>query len=167
MTLVMDTSSLIAMLEKSGCPDLIQYLRMAYGKIAVPSSVKKEFEVKSDALEGHVKNGLIEILAITLPKDIATLMKNNPKLGKGESDTILSCQRLHERGVDAVCALDDKNARKLAKEAKLGVVGVLGLLDAVEDGGFLSPSKKWKIVKHMKDSGFYLPGSAPDPRCSR
>ena len=72
------------------------------------------------------------------------MMKSNPSLGKGESDAILSCQRLRERGVDAICALDDKNARKVAKEAKLGVVGVLGLLDAVEDGGLLRPPKNGK-----------------------
>ena len=167
VTLVMDTSGLVAVLEECGRADLIRHLLTIYGEIAVPASVKKEFEVENYILGVCAEQMLVRILPVVSPEKIEVFMVDNPKLGEGESDVILSCQRLREKGVDAVCVLDDKNARKAAKAAGLDVVGVLGLLNAVEDGGFLSPSEKREAVKRIRDSGFYLPSDASDPRHGR
>ena len=81
----------------------------------MPVSVKKEFEVESKMLDVYAEKMLVRILPAVPPEDIAVFMENNPKLGEGESDAILSCQRLREGGVDAVCVLDDKKRAQSGK----------------------------------------------------
>ena len=156
MVLVMDTSGLISILERSNRPRLVRDLRTLYGEIIVPRSVKEEFAVKSGALDRHVADEEITVHPAAMPKDIELFRQRHPNLGRGESGVILPGLYLQGQGIDSMCVLDDRRARNVARANSVNFTGVLGLLGALETGGFLSLAERREIVKGLGDLGVYL-----------
>lgn len=156
MVLIVDTVALVCLLEHINHPKLIQDLRKTYGEIMIPYSVKEEFEVKSQALVEYIENNEIKITRNTTYNDIDSFMIKYPRLGRGESEVILSWQYFQRRGTHALCVLDDRYARKVAKVTNVDFTGMLGLLRMLEGSGFLSPGERRGMIKSLRDSGVYL-----------
>lgn len=154
--MVVDTSGLISLLERSGRPRLIQDLRTIYGEIIIPHSVKEEFDVKSKALDKHVADEEITVMSVTAAKGLEILREKYPALGRGELDVILLGLYLQSQSTGSTCVLDDRRARNVARTNNVNFTGVLGLLNALEAGCFLSPVEHREIVKALRDSGVYL-----------
>lgn len=158
MVLIADTSVIIALLERLHRPEFIRYLDSMYGKVIVPASVVKELSVKNPELvDKYISSGTITITNIVTVEDINEFMVKYKEMGPGESDVILTWQRLNEKGVDAKCAFDDGRARSEAKNLSVKFTGVLGLLEEFKLRGYLSNAEHGEIISKLKASDFRIP----------
>ena len=129
-----------------------------YGKVIVPVSVVKELSVKNPELVNkYILGGTIAITNIVTAKDLDEFKLKYKEMGPGESDVILTWQRLNEKGVDAKCAFDDRRARNEAKNLSVKFTGVLGLLEEFKLRGYLGNAEHAEIISRLKASDFRIP----------
>ena len=158
MALIIDSTVVIAFLERLDRPELVRQLKSTYGEILVPASVVTEIEVRNQGLiDEHAANGTMAIVDVVAPEDLKHFMLRHRRMGLGGSEAILTRQRLKNIGVDAKCVLDDLRARKLAKKWGIRFTGVTGLLKEFEDRGLLSHADHQEIIDRLRAAGFYMP----------
>ncbi len=158
MALIIDSTVVIAFLERLDRPELVRQLKSTYGEILVPASVVTEIEVGNQGLiDEHAANGTMAIVDVVVPEDLKRFMRRHRRMGLGESEAILTGQRLKNIGVDAKCVLDDLRARKLAKKWGIRFTGMTGLLKEFEDRGLLSHADHQEIIDRLRAAGFYMP----------
>jgi len=73
-----------------------------------------------------------------------------PRLGLGESSAILLALTK-----DKIAVLDDRRARKLARELGLEVMGTLSILKKLYENGVLAETPN-TIYRHLIEIGFYI-----------
>ena len=158
MELIADTSVIIAPLERVRRPEIVRHLNSIYGKILVPVAVSREAgEGNQRLVDDHIANGTIVITDIVAPKDIDAFRHGYRDMGIGESEVVLTWQRLKNMGIGAKCALDDRRARNVAKRLGVEFTGVLGLLEELELNGLLGRSEHVEVVSILKASDFRIP----------
>ena len=132
MIVVFNSSPLVA-LARIGRLNL---LASFYKRILIPVEVQHEVTVAGRGLPDaeEVRNPQwIEVAAQKLPAD-PSLAQACQKLGAGERGAILLAKSLHAD----VVLLDEWNARRVAREAGLSIVGCLGILEAGARTGLVS-----------------------------
>jgi uncharacterized protein len=127
----------------------LELLGLGAEEVLVPSDVIAEVRAKPDAaaaqLEAHLGDWLREC-----PAASPELLQLLPDLGKGEREVV--AQALHE-GIVSV-AMDDLDARRLARRLGLEPVGTVGLLLASKKMDLL-PSLGAELQR-LKDMGFRI-----------
>ena len=129
---VSDSTCLIA-LERIGRLELLQKV---FEEVWVPPAVLKEV--------GQVP-GWIAVISPTNWEFVQELKK---LLGEGEAEAIALAK---ERGAEII--LDDKRARRVAKEQGLKVVGTLGVLIRARSKGIVRSVSK--ILSELESKGFF------------
>lgn len=130
---ISDTSCLIAF-ERI---DRLDILPGIYGTIYVPPAVDAEFGKQFEWLrvEQLASLGLSRLL--------------NATLGKGESEAIALAVQL-----ESLLLTDDKQARATAEQLGLHVKGVIGVLIAAKQSGFIAEIKP--LIDGLEANGFRI-----------
>jgi predicted nucleic acid-binding protein len=133
--IIVDTSVLIA-LEKL---NLLTLLCKVYDEIIIPEGVKKEY--------GELN---LPCLKIQKPeRNLVHLLTKDLNLGIGEAEVISLSK---ESTVNAL--IDDKQARKIAKNLGLKISGTIGFLLKAEKLGVITEA--YPYVEELKKSGFFI-----------
>lgn len=131
---VCDSSCLIA-LEKIGHLDL---LSQSFSSIIIPPAVENEFSKK------------INWLIVKSVQNIAVVNSLKTQIGDGESETIALAMEM----TDTFIVLDDKKARRIAKQLGLKVIGTVGLLLRAKKNGMINEIKP--ILDALQDVNFRI-----------
>lgn len=93
MALIIDSTVVIAFLERLDRPELVRQLKSTYGEILVPASVVTEIEVRNQGLiDEHAANGTMAIVDVVAPEDLKRFMRRHRRMGLGGSEAILTRQ---------------------------------------------------------------------------
>lgn len=138
---VLNTSPIVV-LGKLG---LLERGLSLFDEVEVPSGVLEEVKKKEDKAYQELMR-VIDAGKIS----VEDIKKRLPKLGLGESSAIfLALMR------DKTVVLDDKRARKLARELGLEVIGTLSILKRLYEKGILAETPN-AIYKRLIEIGFYI-----------
>ena len=148
LKVVLNTSPLIVLARLSVLDEAI---RRVFAETEVPRGVIVELERKRDEVY-HVVMDLVRKKLL----QIEEVSQSFPRLGLGESSAILVAL---ER--DKIVVLDDKRARRLARELGLEVVGTLSILRRLYETGALKMSLEQLYIR-LLDIGFYIKKSIFD-----
>ncbi|ALU11850.1 hypothetical protein EYM_05385 [Ignicoccus islandicus DSM 13165] len=143
--IVVSDSSVIIALARICRLDLLEKL---FGKIIVPEAVWREVTVEGKlGREKVLRAGFIRVKEVR-DRRLAMLLKELVDDGEAEAITLAL-------EVDAdVLLIDDRDARSLAKELGLQVMGVLGVLALAKYNGIIPEVKP--IVTELVESGFWV-----------
>ncbi|MCH8127734.1 DUF3368 domain-containing protein [candidate division KSB1 bacterium] len=131
-------SSCIIALERIGH---LEILLKSVEIILIPEAVQKEIGNK------------IKKISVKTVKNIAVVSSLCTQIGDGESEAIalaLEISNIH-------ILLDDKKARRIAKELSLKVIGTIGLILRAKDRGIISEIKP--ILDNFQEVGFRISGT--------
>jgi predicted nucleic acid-binding protein len=116
-----------------------------FSEVEIPSGVLEELERKKDEvyqeLMRTINEGKIRI---------ENVKRKLPRLGIGESSAILLALVK-----DKIVILDDKKARRLARELGLEVIGTLSILKKLHELDILAEPPS-TIYKRLIEIGFYI-----------
>ena len=135
-------ASPIIVLGKLG---LLEKALSLFSEVEVPSGVLEEVERKRDVVYQELTRVIDEGRIRT--EDVKRRL---PRLGLGESSAILLALTR-----DKIVVLDDKRARKLARELGLEVIGTLSILRKLHEEGILAETPN-AIYKRLIEIGFYI-----------
>ncbi|MHA1593417.1 MAG: DUF3368 domain-containing protein [Candidatus Baldrarchaeia archaeon] len=116
-----------------------------FGEVEVPRGVLEEIERRKDEVYVEVtrliKEGKIRVEEVR---------KQLPRLGLGESSAILLALMKEK-----IVVLDDKKARKLARDLGIEVIGTLSILKKLRDEGLLKETPN-SLYKRLVEIKFYV-----------
>ena len=142
LRVVLNTSPLIV-LSKLGLLELA--LTELFSEAQLPLGVLSELGRKDDAVyhlvKDMVRRGLLKVEEVSVAF---------PRLGVGESSAILVALNKGK-----VVVLDDKRARRLARELGLEVIGTLAILRELYEQGYIKMTIEELYIK-LLDLGFYI-----------
>lgn len=143
-----DTGPLIA-LARIGELDL---LRRLYGEVVVPTAVEIELAIDSNrpgakALEAAFAAGWLTVCDVA---DLGAGRVLETLLGPGEAEAITLAARDGAR----VLLVDDARARRVARQHRLRVVGVAGVLVAAKSRGKVDEVQP--LLQQLARTGYYL-----------
>ncbi len=104
--------------------------------------------LREDKLERLEENSL---------QEIRDFQRTYSELGEGETDVILTWQKLSSHQDNVYCILDDGNARNAASKLSVRYTGMIGLLQMLKTRGIKSPGEIREIFKLLKEGGFRIP----------
>ena len=133
-----DASSLIAILDELGRPDLIDRILELGDALAVAGHGRSELRSRGarEGVERMAREGKIRIFAASTAAELSRIKEEFPSLGPGESDTLLLHERVRPQG-RSYCMLDDRGARRAAKSLGVPFTGLLGLLALLKKRGII------------------------------
>ena len=142
LRVVLNTSPLIV-LSKLGLLELA--LTELFYEAQIPQGVLSELGRKDDAVYhlviDLVRRGLLKVEEVSV---------SFPRLGVGESSAILVALNKGK-----VAVIDDKRARRLARELGLEVIGTIAILRELYERGYLKMTIEELYIK-LLDLGFYI-----------
>jgi len=139
---VLDTSSIIVLARLGVLEDAITKI---FAEIEIPRGVLIELERKKD----EVYHTILDLVERGLIK-IEEVVKRFPRLGMGESSAIFTALEKNE-----IVVLDDKRARKFARELGLEVLGTLSILRRLYEVDALRIDR-YKLYIKLIEMGFYI-----------
>lgn len=144
-TIISDTSSLI-ILTKLDCLELLEHL---FEKVFIPKRVEQELARKEDDVhQTIINNPLFEIVEC---KDTELLRLLDDILDYGESEALILAK---ERQL--ILLIDEKKARKIAKNMEIRIIGFLGVLLLNYQRSKLSKNQIEDILHHADNLDFRL-----------
>lgn len=160
---LLDSSCIILFLDlipQFKCIDLL------YGsgeKLGTTFSVKKEYEIKVKRmhdpnfpdLKEYLEDKKIELILNDCHTIEEEIRGKWPWLGDGEI-SIMALGCLFKNIVNYICVLDDKKARKAAKELGLNITGSIGLLIKLKEMGILNETERKQIINAINQSVFKI-----------
>lgn len=141
LRVVLDTSPIIV-LSRLG---LLEKILGLFSEVEIPRGVLEEVEIRRDEVFHEVSRFVVEGRV-----RVEEVRKKLPRLGLGESSALLLA--LVEK---KIVVLDDKKARKLARELGLEVIGTLSILKKLYDEGILTEAPD-TIYRRLIETGFYI-----------
>lgn len=116
-----------------------------FSDVEVPSGVLEEIEKKRDEVYQELMRAIDEG-----KMRVENVKRRLPRLGIGESSAIFLALMKNK-----IVVLDDKRARRLARELGLEVIGTLSILKKLHEQGILTEPLD-AIYKHLIEIGFYI-----------
>ena len=141
LRVVLDSSPLIV-LAKLG---LLESITKVFNDTEVPQGVLEEISKKKN----EVYAGIIKLIRQGKIR-IENVKKKLPRLGLGESSAIFLALMKGK-----IVVLDDKKARKLARELGLEVIGTLSILKKLHNEGLLKDTPN-TLYRRLIEIGFYI-----------
>jgi len=138
---VLNTSPIIVLVRLG----LLRKALDLFSDVEVPNGVLVEVRRKRN----EVYQELMEVISEGRIR-VGKVMKSFPRLGLGESSAISLA--LNE---GKIVVLDDKRARKLARDLGLEVIGTLSILKKLYEKGVLAKQPS-TIYRHLVEIGFYI-----------
>ncbi len=90
----------------------MEILIKSFDHLFIPYAVQEEFDKK------------IDMISVRKAKNTAVVASLNTQIGKGESEAIALAMEIK----NSFLILDDKKARRIAKQLELKIIGTIGLL---------------------------------------
>ncbi len=136
----------LIILGKLGRYDLLKNL---FSKIYIPQEVIKEISVKSDGIFEEIKkNKFFEIKKIN---DIALFALLDGILDRGESEAIVLAKELN-----LILLIDEKKGRGVAKNMRINIIGLLGVLILNVRKGYISKDEAVIVLDEIKRLKFRI-----------
>ena len=135
-------SSPLIILAKLGLLEMITHI---FNEIEIPKTVLEEIKIKKDKVYNAV-DSLIENKKL----HVEDVEKQFSRLGLGESSAIFLAL-IKEK----IVVLDDKKARRLARELKLDAIGTLSVLKKLYEDGLLKIEPN-SLYMRLVEMGFYV-----------
>ena len=88
------------------------------------------------------------------PEKLAAFMHSHPSLGEGESEVILLALDVRSQRKAAVCIIDERAARRIARDLDLPVKGTLGVLRRLQGSGLIGHEDLTRLRGRLRASGF-------------
>lgn len=154
MNLIFNASPLIAFYLELRMPEKIISLRSKDYNLLIPHAVL--YKELTGEVSKAVKKDL-DFFMILEPIDIENLKLRFPKLHDGELEVIRWGTKMEEKRKSYTCILDDKNARKAARNLGLRFIGTIGLLLLMNDVGLINRDEVRELCLRLVGSGFYFP----------
>lgn len=156
---ILDSSLIIAIFDEICQPELIDKIIQLGHSIAIPASV--HYEIREDPaftdIIRLVEQDKIQILTQNTKEEISMFQKKSPGLGLGESDVMLSYQKLRKSNSKMYCVLDDKIARRKAAQLDIQFTGLLGLLKRMKEKNIIDSEEVNNIGHRLHASKFRMP----------
>lgn len=133
-TAVSDSACLIAM-DRIGRLELLQ---KSFKRVLIPPSVQREF------------GRTIDWLSVLQIKNNAVVAALKTQIGEGESEAIALAMEIE----GSIIILDDKKARRIAKQLGLNVIGTIGLLLRAKKKLLISEIKP--LLGELQTAGFRI-----------
>ena len=131
---VSNSSCLIA-LERI---DKMGILIKSFDHVIIPYAVQEEFDKK------------IDMISVQKVKNKAVVASLNTQIGKGESEAIALAMEMK----NSFLILDDKKARRIAKQLGLKIIGTIGLLLRAKKKNEITSIKP--IIEDFQKVGFRI-----------
>lgn len=157
MKAILDASPIIAFFSEMREPDILLRLRRIGYELLVPEAVFRQDIIQEPAkriLAESIANGSVTLLPSTAAATLEAFMNSHPSLGEGESEVILHAIESRSRGEAAVCAIDEKAARRIAADLGLVVKGTIGVLRTLRDHGLIEEQDLARLREKLRASGF-------------
>lgn len=156
---ILDSSLIIAIFDEICQPELIDKIIQLGHSIAIPASVHDEIREDSAFTDimWLIKQDKIQVLTQNTKEEISMFQKKFPGLGLGESDVMLSYQKLQNSNERIYCILDDKIARRKAAQLNIPFTGLLGLLKRMNERNIIDPEEVSNICDRLHASKFRMP----------
>jgi len=138
---VLNTSPIIALVKLGVLNEALKL----FSEVEVPSGVIEELERKKDEVYRELMRVISEGRI-----HVEEVKRRLPRLGIGESSAIfLALEK------DKIVVLDDKKARRLARELGLEVLGTISILKKLYEDGVLMETPN-SMYKRLVEIGFYI-----------
>ena len=141
LRIVLNASPLIVLVKLG----ILREVLNLFSEVEVPRGVLEEVERRRD----EVYRELTKLIAEG-KIHIEDIRKKLPRLGLGESSAVFQALVKNK-----VVILDDKRARKLARELGLEVIGTLSILKKLYEEGILKEAPN-TLYRHLTEMGFYI-----------
>lgn len=143
--IVSDSSSLI-MTGKLARLDLLENL---FEQVLVPARVAEELAVKEDGVAKLVLAHPAFTIANTTDHELLAFLDGTLDYGEAEAIALARERRL-------ILLVDEKKARKIARNMGLKIVGLLGVLLLNRQKGHLSKQEAMTLLEQVKQLDFRL-----------
>jgi len=131
--------------------ELLEKALDLFSEIEVPSGVLEELKRKKDEVYQELTRAIDEGRV-----RIEDIRRRVPRLGLGESSAILLALMRSK-----IVVLDDKRARRLARELGLEVIGTLSIIKRLHEKGTLAETPSM-VYRRLVEIGFYVDKSLFD-----
>ena len=134
---------------------MLMNLKRIFDELIVPRAVYEEVCIRGSGLVGDkelreaVESGVIVVQDVKNKEFVEEL---RAKLSIGEAEVIALAVETKANYV----VLDDKIARKTAKEKGLNVIGTLRVLKILQDKGVISKETSIELIKKLRKHGFRI-----------
>ncbi|OQX00413.1 MAG: hypothetical protein BWK80_61850 [Desulfobacteraceae bacterium IS3] len=132
----------------------IDILRQMFGKIHIPLAVKQEIEAAFSDNSQWQQCLTDEFFVIGKVKNPILIHKILGQLHKGEAEALCICMENKVK----LCLLDDRDARRFAKQNQIPITGTLGILVEARKKGFIESVKP--LMNELRSSHHFWIASA-------
>lgn len=157
MIKIPDSTVLIAFYQDMAAPEVLYRISITGYKVKIPLSVYGEIKGgKFQKLKGDIDQARVQLFENVDRSEFLKIKNRYPNLGNGEIEVIvwgLNCKTRKEK---YYCVLDDKLARKVAKNNGVVFTGTLGLIDYLEERRVISPEEKNDLMAKLNKSKFWI-----------
>jgi len=157
---IIDSTTIIAIFNEIKCPDLIfKILELKHELVITSHTFNEELldESTLNAVNKFIKTEQITILDLNSLDEIRYFQKRYPGLGLGECDSILTYEKVKNKGTKVYCILDDGPARSKASDLNMEFTGLLGLLKIMNHREIMTKVEANNVVEMLKRSNFRIP----------
>jgi len=158
----LDTSVIILFTDYIPQVCCIDHLHEISNDLKISKNVHNEYYqettlwIDENILKKYIDNGKISIVKKDLTNDIKKLNLRYPNLHEGELSIIalgIICKNLTK---EYFCVIDDKNARKIAKNLELELTGSVGLIKLIKNEKNWSSGYLDDVIENIKESPFFV-----------
>ncbi|MGB3917589.1 MAG: hypothetical protein WBL07_09130 [Thiothrix litoralis] len=143
--IISDSSSLI-MVGKLERLDLLTNL---FQQIIIPQRVAEEITAKEDGVAKHVLTHPLFVISATTNHALLALLDGTLDYGEAEA---IALAKEHQM----ILLVDEKKARKIAKNMHLKIIGLLGVLILNRNHGYLTKEEAIALLEQVKAMDFRL-----------
>ena len=156
---ILDTSAVICTFTEINEPEILLKWKDRGHELTIPNVVYRELCANTNTIskvKQYTENGSISITTTTNDDEIKTFKLRHLNLGNGEISVILASIGLNKTGKKYYAVIDDKQARKVAKQYNVNLTGTFGLLMTLKSKGLIDIKYYNKIREKFKNSGFRI-----------
>lgn len=156
---ILDTSAIICTFTEINEPEIVLKWKDRGHALTIPNVVYKELCANANTIskvKPYTEDGRISITTTTNEEDIKKFKVRHLNLGNGEISVILTSISLNKKGKKYYAVIDDKQARKVAKQYNVNLTGTFGLLMALKSKGLIDIKYYNMVREKFKNSGFRI-----------
>lgn len=155
---LVDSSCLICLFDEINKPFILLDWKRNGHQIIITDQVNDEIKCGDayKSISPEIKNGNIEVKNLVSQKELDSFRYRYLKLGKGESSIILAAMKYNKEQKKYYAVLDDKDARKVAKELGVNLTGTYGLLLKLKEKSCITEDVCNQCIQQLKESKFRL-----------
>lgn len=156
---ILDTSSVICTFTEINEPEILLMWKHRGHELTIPNVVYNELCANKNTIlkvRPYTEDGRISITTTISDDDIKKFKIRHITLGNGEISVILYSIRLNKIGKKYYAVIDDKQARKIAKQYNVNLTGTFGLLLGLRNKGLIDTKYYDKVKEKFRNSQFRI-----------